>query len=853
MKHVLFFACLISIAAAGRAIAAPQIRHDTQKKCVTMTDGQGALTLRLRYDGRCVLDRVAVRGQEVVSAATGVYSSMHTGTYGGEDRDYSTRSGIPSPSVDVGPHSVTVGGIRFGGYLTQVEERWSFDLQPDCIDWRITRHCLNGCVQKDAGFPRWDFQNLSTWTGALLGTGGVAWFKLFHDQEIKTPLATYGVHAGPVTFWNQATGACLQIVPTVPPDRHAAVKFSRQEGDALAFSYRITEQELTPQHGLCRFLWNKQDVWAPQWVSPEEVSVAYRLSAPDYAKAYCRGILRGIDEAAVREICNTIGRLGVIDDKFVGSNGWYSGYVCLQEQWHAQLGLAIDDPAYTRNYTRNLDYEREHAIGADGRVKARWCYGPWDAMPGTYDPFGYYEAQWGYFLDSQPDQVINVAEQFDCTGDLKWLHSHKAACERVLDYMLGRDSNHNGLVEIMTDSHKQQRGGDWLDVIWVSFEAASINAQMYYAMVSWADCEDVLGDRQHAAEYRAAATRLKTTFNKTTAEGGFWNPDRKWYVYWRDRDGSVHGDNLVLPVNFMAIAYGLCDDPQRRDAILAQTEAAMQKERLFFWPACIYSFQQDELLNHNQWPFPGYENGDIFLSWGEVALRAYAPYDPSLAVRYLMHVLDQYKKDGLAVQRYLRKTQRGAGNDILSGNALPVVGLYRDIYGVQPKWNRLYLEPHLVPALNGTQLRYWLRDQWYTVDLSTQRCRIAVGDFAVSDRHPFAVNVHGDTAEYYCGARKSPSMTVTRSTVGPVAICIEAWPAAGVRRWSETHAKSGTSVRHGLSGLAPAATFKLSRNGGPAESLRSDAAGNVVFAHQAGDGTPQTFELTVSPTMPAAK
>ena len=210
------FTGLMSIAIAAAAQAAPQIQHDAEKKCVTMTDGQGTLTLRLRYDGRCVLDRVVVRGQEVVSEAAGVYSSMHTGVYGGDDRDYSTRSGIPSPIVDVGPQSVTVSHICFGGYLTQVEERWSFDVQPDCIDWQITRNCLNGCVQEDAGFPHWDFQNLSTWTGAVLGTGGVAWFKLFHDQQIKTPLATYGVHTGPVTFWNQATGACLRIVPTAP-------------------------------------------------------------------------------------------------------------------------------------------------------------------------------------------------------------------------------------------------------------------------------------------------------------------------------------------------------------------------------------------------------------------------------------------------------------------------------------------------------------------------------------------------------------------------------------------------------------------------------------------------------------
>jgi len=78
-------------------------------------------------------------------------------------------------------------------------------------------------------------------------------------------------------------------------------------------------------------------------------------------------------------------------------------------------------------------------------------------------------------------------------------------------------------------------------------------------------------------------------------------------------------------------------------------------------------------------------------------------------VRCVKNVLNQYAKDGLAFQRYLRKTQTGEGNDILSNMASPLVGLYRNIYGIQPKWNRLYLEPHLTPELGGTTLNYWLR------------------------------------------------------------------------------------------------------------------------------------------------
>ena len=118
------------------------------------------------------------------------------------------------------------------------------------------------------------------------------------------------------------------------------------------------------------------------------------------------------------------------------------------------------------------------------------------------------------------------------------------------------------------------------------------------------------------------------------------------------------------------------------------------------WPISFFPYQPDEGYKVN-YPFPNYENGDIFLAWGEVGIRAYQDYDPSIPVKYIKNVLKQYEKDGLAFQRYKRISQEGAGSDILANNCLPVVGLYRDIYGIQPQFNRLYLEPHMTEELNG--------------------------------------------------------------------------------------------------------------------------------------------------------
>jgi hypothetical protein len=526
-------------------------------------------------------------------------------------------------------------------------------------------------------------------------------------------------------------------------------------------------------------------------------------------------------------------------------NGWRSGFVCLHEQWFAEMGLALDETDYITNFAAALDYERDHAIGQDGRVKARWCYGADDAMPGTYDKLGFYEAQWGYMLDSQPDYVICVAEQFDLTGDRSWLAGQKTACEKALDFLLRREVKNSGLVSVMTDSHTQHRGSDWIDVIWASHENALINAELYYALRLWADSEDTLGDPNRAAAYRAFAARLKVRFNQSIDAGGFWDPTNQWYAYWRDQDGSIHGDNLVTPVNLAAIGYSLCDDTARQKAILDRMETEMQKENLFFWPLNFFPYQTDEGLALN-FPYPSYENGDIFLSWGELGVRAYAAYDPVLALKYVKKTLTQYEKDGLSYQRYRRKSQRGAGADILAGNCMPIVGLYRDIYGLQPKPNRLYLEPHLTAELNGTELRYQLRGRQYRTDLSAETCAITVGACTIRSLPPFGVNGTDTGLEYFPGKSADWALSVTQSPTQPLTIDVESWPdnPGRPRRWTESAQEKG-KIRHVVAGLQPNAIYRLRVNEQAAVSLRADQAGRVQFSHICRSAMPQKFELSL--------
>jgi hypothetical protein len=788
---------------------------------VTLSDGKGALELRLRCDGRCMIDRLRVRGRDVL-AETGVWTGILL-----DGQWITTRTGLVQPQVEATPNTVLISGIRYGGGEVPVSESWAFRTEADRIVWRIDRNYESGGGLADTAFPSFDFHDLATWTGGLLGSGGVAWVKLF-----DRPNATYGVHNGKVTFWDEAKRACLRIEAASSTRSAIAVRYTRQPSGAFSCAYSASEEARAPRRGLSRFLRDRQDVWRPLAFQPGRVSIELTLSAPEYEVICGRGVFKRVDGDAIGEICRTISRIGAVDEEIMGSNGFYSDCAVLHEPWIAQLGLAIDDPDYTRAFSDTLDFQRRHAIGPDGRVKSRWAGTSGDAMVGTYDALGYYECQWGWLMDSQTSWVINVAEQFDLNADRSWLERQKSACEQALEYLLRRDSDDNGLMEMMAGSRRDGKGSDWIDVVWAAHENALVNAQLFWALTRWADCEELLGDSVHASRYQTAAAKLKRAFNRRTTDGGFWDEQRQCYVYWRDKDGSVHGTNLVVPVNFSTIGYGLCDDPGRRVAILGQMEQRMQAEHLFAWPLCFESYARDEVHPRVNWPFPSYENGDLFLAWAELGTRAYAAYDPAIALRYVQRVLAQYAKDGLAFQRYLRRSQAGAGDDILANNGSIIVGLYRNLYGIQPKHNRLYLEPHLVLELNGTELRYGLRGEEYTISLSVGHYAIAARGCVVRDERPFGVNIGESGLEYFPGTSATAALAVHVPEGATLELEAGEWSEvpSDRRTWSETCRKAPTVAEHVISGLRPNASYALYRNGQRMNgSVRSDAAGRARF------------------------
>jgi hypothetical protein len=336
-----------------------------------------------------------------------------------------------------------------------------------------------------------------------------------------------------------------------------------------------------------------------------------------------------------------------------------------------------------------------------------------------------------------------------------------------------------------------------------------------------------MGDPTMSAKYRELATRVKTAFNRDIAEGGFWDPGKKWYVHWREKDGTTYGNNLNSMINFLAIGYGLCDDTGRRKAILSRVEELMLQEKLFIWPSCFFPYEEGVGLAGVNYPWPNYENGDLFLSWAELGTRCYAAENPEIALKYIRNVISRYESDGLAHQRYTRVAQTGAGDDILSNNIMAVIGLYRNIYGIRPQYNRMLIDPHLPAELAGTRLKYNLRGKDYQIDLEKDRSTIRIENWSLTGEGPFAVNTAAGTLEYFRGEEAACSMKI--SAEHSCDLNILSW---GNQERSWEVAGPGGKVRYELSGLEPGSGYTILVNGKKIKRLVITQDGFAVMDFQ---------------------
>ena len=207
----------------------------------------------------------------------------------------------------------------------------------------------------------------------------------------------------------------------------------------------------------------------------------------------------------------------------------------------------------------SLDYWINDKIGEEGLVTytARGKPGkekqPNDAELEKMDP-----SQNQNVMDANPSILIGAWCYLQVSKDRQWLQQHIRQLEFIAQYMINRDTDHDGLIESKqtgnSGSRLKYRNPDCaFDCYSSGHKNAYINILAYRAFKAIADMEKTLGRQEKQQLYTGRAEKLKMEFLHA-----FYNPVTGWLGWWRSQDGVLHDINTDVATS-MAISYGLID------------------------------------------------------------------------------------------------------------------------------------------------------------------------------------------------------------------------------------------------------------------------------------------------------
>ena len=161
--------------------------------------------------------------------------------------------------------------------------------------------------------------------------------------------------------------------------------------------------------------------------------------------------------------------------------------------------------------------------------------------------------------DTYPSLLIAAREYVSGSDDVDWLAKHYDGLQSWTRKMLATDHDGNGLIEYVVSGNSgtwaegpvKIRPANWWDTIGFGHEDAYANALAYRALRGMTELAARAGKKDDAAQYRAAADKLRAAYFKT-----FYNPATGVLGGWRSADGQLH-DYYFLFVNGAAIHYGL--------------------------------------------------------------------------------------------------------------------------------------------------------------------------------------------------------------------------------------------------------------------------------------------------------
>ena len=197
-------------------------------------------------------------------------------------------------------------------------------------------------------------------------------------------------------------------------------------------------------------------------------------------------------------------------------------------------------------------------------------------------------------------------------------------------------------------------------------------------------------------------------------------------------------------------------------------------------------------------------------------------------MKYVKNILRQDSIDGLAFQRYSRKKQDGQGDDILAGNSLAVVGLYQSIYGINPLYNRFYLNPHITAGIAGSKINYNYRGERLVIGLDMGQYSVSNKQFTVAAKTDFGFSSTANSLMYF--NKHDADFSIKAKIVGIKHLDLsieECAPKSMI--WNQNSNGSGARVNYTINKLCPGAMYSIYADKKLLKKTKSDLKGSLAF------------------------
>lgn len=695
----------------AQAEAASTIVNDTAAKTVTLTNNR--FTMIYDYNCKSVITSFRYGSLEMLGAQ-GIDSAMRLDA----DSSIISSTSLPlSPVVTVNQNTVMASYSMSNSRLT-VDEVWLFTLTNDNIQLKVDRiyHWIDTTDTKLSHNAMLEMSWQRIWDnirrpddGGNIPLGNAYTGK--NGMYLNVSGERVGIEQGNFEFLNADTSQALLL--TTQSNRSIASEFAfvndgqtHMEGLLNAGTWEYTAG--TKANGLViggHSATNGAYIYSPvSTAQSQEDTITYTFAPGDYAACYSLGgTINGIsDKKAFSSLLNDFGRSDIIDKDYGFSTvGIYqTGHGAYDSPYFLPLMEGLFDKNAVTSEENQLVYDKDYAQGANGHLSGR-----------TYHRDTVWTAD--TLFDSDPAYALSVSRVYEYSPDTTWLNSMRTSVENALGYMIQNRLTSSGLfANDLTSTSQKAITREWNDNIYVTYQSAYLNIMMYDALSRWADLESSLwSDTSLASLYRQTADKIASQFNKTTSDGGFWDPVTSSFVYWRDQDGSIHGNVVQSQVNLMAIEVGLTD-LQRSKQILQAISQAMTANHLLLIPENFVSYPSSEVPSGEGFQ-DGVENGAIYPLFVEDYMAAAAKVgERDMSLTYLNNVLQRYQKDGFNGFSHLNWSLSNPGGfqeRWFPVNANAAAGLYKWMLGVQPTRNGITIAPNIPSSMNSSNVTETVR------------------------------------------------------------------------------------------------------------------------------------------------